>query len=236
MDLLHQLGVFRVDQLEALPREELTSRFGPELLRRWDQAVGRLAEPIPACSPPPQWLAEWSPEQPTTRRATVEAALKQLIARVAEQLAESDRGAVRLECRLQCRPEGSVPIAVGLFEPTASAEHLFGLVCVQLERLRLRAPVAAICVEATATAPLEHRQQELFGDGDVSHRGHSRHLASLVDRLSNRLGSGAVIRPRLVSDAQPELAWRGVPLVSVARCVGCPRGCMAGGHHPSGHT
>ncbi|NQU25044.1 MAG: DNA polymerase Y family protein [Candidatus Nealsonbacteria bacterium] len=217
VDLLHQLGVFRVDQLEALPREELSSRFGPELLRRWDQAVGQLAEPVPACPPTPQWLARWSLEHPTTRRETIEAVLNELIAQVAEQLAESGRGALRLECRLQCRPEGTLPIVVGLFEPTASAEHLFPLVCVQLERLRLRAPVAAICVEASATATLEHRQRELFCDGDVSRHGQPRHLASLVDRLSSRLGSDAVVRPRLIADAQPELAWRGDPLADGRR-------------------
>jgi len=217
VDLLHQLGVCRIDQLEALPREGLSSRFGPELLRRWDQALGRLAEPVPSCPPPPQWRADWSPEQPTGHRKTIEAALKQLIVQVAGQLAASGRGAVRLECRLQCQREGVVPIAVGLFEPTASAEHLFGLVCVQLERLRLRAPVAAICVEASATAPLELRQQELFDDGDVSRRGHPRQVASLVDRLSSRLGRQAVVQVRLLPDAQPELAWDGEPLVGTRR-------------------
>ena len=46
--LLHELGLVRVGQLEALPREEFLSRFGAVLLRRLDQAFGRLNEPVPA--------------------------------------------------------------------------------------------------------------------------------------------------------------------------------------------
>ena len=45
--LLGELGVTRIGQLEALPREEFSSRFGPALLRRLDQAFGRLDEPVP---------------------------------------------------------------------------------------------------------------------------------------------------------------------------------------------
>ncbi len=219
---LRQLGVDRIGQLEALPREELPSRFGPQLLERWDQALGRLAEPVPAHRPPPDLQADWSPESPTARRETIEAALQQLITRVAAMLVQRGRGVMQLECRLECRPEDPVQISVGVFEPTASAGHLFQLAQMQLERLRMAAPVSAIHVAATATAPLVRRQQELFGHGHGSSGPSSRHLASrylaaLVDRLSSRLGRRSVVRPRLVSDAQPELAWLYDPLVGDSR-------------------
>jgi protein ImuB len=88
---------------------------------------------------------------------------------------------------------------------------LFELVELQLEGLRMTAPVAAVYVEATVTAPLEYRQQELFADGSA--RRQPPQLAALVDRLSSRLGERAVGRVRLKSDAQPELAWQYDPLV-----------------------
>ncbi len=222
VDLLHQLGVTRIGQLEALPRREFPSRFGPELLRRMDQAAGRVAEPVPACEPPPEFRADWSPEHPTARRETIEAALEQLVRRVAKLLARRGHGAVRLECRLDCVSGGMAPVdplevSLGLFEPSASARHLFGLVQVQFERLRLPGPVAAIRVTAAATAPLRYRQQGLFPDGEGSPRRHGQHLASLVDRLSNRLGPQSVVGARLGCDAQPELAWRSHPLVDGSR-------------------
>jgi protein ImuB len=226
--LLRQLGIDRIGQLEALPRGELSSRFGPQLLLRWDQAIGRLDEPIPARSRPPKLEAQWSPEHPLTRREGVEAALEQLIAQVAGMLARLGHGAVRLECRLDCssgasRPAEPVQVSVGLFRPTASAEHLFSLARMQLEQLRLPGPLSGMHVAVAATAPLLDQQQELFFSGDGLPRRHARYLAELVERLSSRLGRRSVLQVRLVSDAQPELAWRYDPLVDGSRRRGSRR-------------
>ena len=241
--LLHQLGIDRIGQLEALPRRELSSRLTPRLIERWDQALGRLDEPIPVHLPAAKFEAHWSPEHPTARRETIEAALERLIHRVAEMLARLGRGAMRLDCRLDCHAgdcpnfcDGDCPdfraakmglsplanpqtkqiaFSVGLFEPTASAKHLFELARVQLERLQLPSPVAVVYVEATSTALLAGRQQELFADHPQ--RLVARHLPSLVERLSNRLGHWSVVGVRLLRDAQPELAWRADPLVEGPR-------------------
>jgi protein ImuB len=217
VELLHQLGVWRIEQLEVLPRAELTSRFGPRLIERWDQAVGRMAEPVIPHAAIPRFEARWSPEHPAARRETIEAALEHLIGRVTASLLGEGRGAMRLECRLDCTSGGPVEIAIGLFEATAWAKHLFQLAQVQLERVRLPAPLTAIWVAATITAPLERRQQELFADGLP--RRHPRHLAGLVDRLSNRLGCQAVVRARLAPEAQPELAWQPRPMVGRFRAA-----------------
>jgi len=217
---LHQLGITRIGQLEALPREALSSRFGPQLLRRLDQASGRLPEPIPARRPAVEFAADFSPPQPTARREAVEGALEQLIGQVAEQLARADRGAVKLECCLECSLGGidriePVRVCLGLFRPTAAADYLFQLARLQFERLP--APVAAMRVTAPVTAPLEHRQQELFPGDDDTARRNPRQLAALVDRLSSRLGRRSVCSARLVSDAQPERAWRRDPLIEGSR-------------------
>ena len=206
VDLLHQLGIRRIGQLEAIPRDEFLSRFGPVLLRRWDQALGRLPEPIAAHQPPPEFVADRALEYPIARQEAVEAALEPLIAQLAAQLLASGQGALRLECRLN-----DLRIGVGLFQPTAAAKHLFELIQIQLEQLRLAAPVTAVRIHVTATAPLEYRQQELFPEENRTPS--PRHLAGLVDRLSSRLGRQAVVGVRLVSEAQPELACRYDPLV-----------------------
>ena len=85
----------------------------------------------------------------------------------------------------------------------------------QLERLRIAAPVSAVEVAVPLTAPLETRQQELFADDPQ--RRNPRRLAALVERLSSRLGRRAVLGVRLLADAQPELAWRYDPLIGGPR-------------------
>jgi protein ImuB len=58
---------------------------------------------------------------------------------------------------------------------------------------------------------LEYRQQEMFVD-PRARRDAPRELAALVDRLSNRLGAGAVLRPWLLAGAQPEFACQYRPM------------------------
>jgi len=240
--LLHDLGLARVGQLEALPREEFLSRFGPVLLRRMDQAFGRLDEPVPACVLPPKFEAGWSAEHPTARRETIGAAIEWLIARVAAMLARCGRGALRLDCRLTleinnqqstihnlCAKGDSpifadtrigtvpnLPLSVGLFQPTADAKRLFDLVQLQLERLRIGSPVTAVDMAASLTAPLEPRKQATLFDLDGDPR-RPRRLAALVERLGSRLGSRAVVGVRLRPEAQPELSWHYDPLVGRQR-------------------
>jgi protein ImuB len=201
--LLGELGLTRIDQLEALPREELSSRFGPMLLCRMDQAFGRLDEPVPACFIPPTFDAHWSTEYPTDRREMIEAAIEHLVGRVVMMLTHCNRGAMRLECRLDCQQA----ISIGLFQPTAEMKRLFELVQLQLERLRMPSPVMNIYVAATLTAPLTSRRQAMLFDVSDD-RQPSRELAMLVERLGSRLGTEAVVGVRLRAEAQPELSWR----------------------------
>ena len=211
VDLLGQLGVDWIDQLERLPRADFDSRFGPRLLERLDQAMGQLAEPIPAEHPPPEFEARRALEHPTAHRKTVECILKQLITEVSQKLLHGGRGVVRLTCRFDCRAAGKIDFDVGLFQASASAEHLIGLAQTRLARFSLPGPVSAIHVEATITAVLRPRQEELFGDG--ASEKHEQELPGLVDRLTSRLGRRSVLGVQLVSDAQPELAYRYLPMV-----------------------
>jgi hypothetical protein len=55
---LNQLGIVRLDQLLALPRESLRSRFGDSLLLRIDQLLGTAAETIVPHRAPPQFAEE----------------------------------------------------------------------------------------------------------------------------------------------------------------------------------
>lgn len=211
VDVLHQLGIFGIGQLAVLPRADLGTRLGAELLRRWDQAFGNVAEPIQGQPFPVELEADQVLDPPSGRRDTLAFVMTQLVGRVAEMLFRSGRGATQLCCRLHCGAN-PVDLRVGLFEPTASAEHLAQLVEMRFERLTLPAPVSAVSVRAVTTALLQRRQSELFGDARETQ--HPRLLAALVDRLSSRLGLRAVLRPRRVADAQPELAYDYDPLVA----------------------
>jgi protein ImuB len=191
---LHELGVDAIEQLLALPRRGLSSRFGPGLLLRIDQALGQAAELIQPHRARPVFQAEWLLEHPTPRREQVEAILDQLVQRVAEQLSQQGKGATLLECRLDVAGRGPLCFTVGLYRPTASATHFSELLRLQLNRLRLCSAVGRVGLSALHTSPLETHQAQLFDD--LSLRS-ARAQARFLDRLSSRLGAAAVVRPLL---------------------------------------
>jgi protein ImuB len=205
LDLLNQLGIVRLDQLLALPRESLRSRFGDSLLLRIDQLLGTAAETIVPHRAPPQFAEERLFDYPAERRDIVEHSARELIERIAAALAERREGVVRLVCRLDCAPGRRLLLEVGLFRPSADPEHLWDLVRMQFEQTALPGPVGRLRVEATLTAPLENRQGELFAGG---RQEAERQLALLIDRCTSRLGGDTVLRPELTADALPGRAVR----------------------------
>lgn len=211
LDLLAQLGIHRIEQLMALPRDQLESRFGPLLLRRLDQATGAVSEVIQPLHLPPDLSAEQFFEHPTAEPEVIQAVIEKLLARLVKGLAAHGQGATQLTCRLSLQDGPPLVLDVGLYRPTATARHLHELVRMQLEPRRLASPIESIALVVLAAQPLSERQQELFVD-DRS-RARPVLLGRLIDRLAGRLGHRGVVRPRLVRDAQPELAVQDEPLV-----------------------
>lgn len=216
VELLQHLGIFRVEQLLQLPRASLPSRFGDRLLLRLDQMTGRLDELIEPHRPPPEFESIRTLEYPVDTTGIIEHILGELTREVCEQLRQHGQGAMQLNCRLDCMPEsyGAVPssrcLNVGLFRPTAAPDHLLELLAMQLEQMTLPDPVYRFTMEVTQAAPLEERQAELF----PSQVQPSHDLTLMINRLSSRLGHDRVVRAHLRADAQPERAFRYVPLTS----------------------
>ncbi len=209
VEMLAELGIQCIDQLRSLPRSGLATRFGQHVVKRLDQALGDLEEVIVAHRPPALFSAGSSLEHPTAHRQTLDQIVSNLVQQVARQLAQRSEGAVRLVCSLFCDRTSPVDIRIGLFQPTSNASHLMDLVRMQMELLVVPGAVDRIHVEVTATGKLQQQQQRLFGNQTS---GQTRKLAILVDQLSSRLGRQHVVRAELQATANPELAFRYVPL------------------------
>jgi protein ImuB len=212
--------------LLTLPREAWAARFDPQLLLRLDQAIGLTPETIHSHRPPPDIAVETSLEFPTPARAAVDYLLLQLLEKVCKALVERQQGAVQIECCLQCESQSLIAVAtdatqptiesktlIGLYRPSANPRHLLELARLQLDRLTLPGPVAAIQLSVLTAAPLISHQQDLFAESSAEEN--RRQLAVLVDRLSNRLGRELVVRATPLADAQPEFAVRYEPLAGV---------------------
>ena len=212
--LLAALGLARVEQLMSLPRQEIPARLGPEIGRRLDQALGLSSEVIECRSLLPPLEADFSFETPTTARAPLLVVLGDLLGQLTRVLDERRHGIQSLDCRLYLENGLVVSVPLGLVQPRADANYLRGLLELRFEQVQLAAAVSALRLRVVASAPLVHRQQELFVT-DLA-RDRQRHLAELLDQLTSRLGTDGVVRARLVSDAQPEQVCRYEPVLGSA--------------------
>jgi protein ImuB len=206
VEVLAELNVARVGQLLALSRDQLPARFGSALLRCIDRALGAIPEGFKAERAPEVPEARWSFEPPVADAQVLATVIEELIGRLLKEVRGQDVGFRKLLWWLRVEGHDRVCVPVELLRPTASARELADLVRLQLERLRLPGEVTDVTVRAAVVARLVYRQGDLFGGRVGPDRGED--VSGLIERLSSRLGAGAVLRPRLVPDAQPELAFR----------------------------
>jgi len=213
---LHELGIQRIEQLQSLPRAALPSRFGPNIVKRLDQAFGKIQELIIPQPHPDPSVAEQLFEYPIRDHKAIVIVLKQLIRELIEKLTPHQEGIMRLQIVFsindveQFSEARESEFSVGVICPSLSADHLTELVMTRLESARLAGEVSKLRVRAKTTASLASRQEKLF-ESDVDKNSNA--LAQFIDRLSTRLGEEAVLRPRLQPDAQPEYACRFEPLI-----------------------
>ncbi len=203
-EVLHSLGLSTIGHVAALPRETLPSRFGPEILRRLDQALGEIPEPLVPERPEEPIEAAYGCEPPLENRAAIEIILQRLLERVMKPLERRNAGILQLDIELTVSGHEPTRFTVGLVRPSLDSKRLRELLRLQLERVQLRGRLAGAMLRVVRTAPRDADQSALFESAE--HRHARRDLDSLLNRLSNRLGPRAVLCPRLAPDYQPERA------------------------------
>lgn len=209
---LRHLGIGRIGQLQGLSRGSLGARFGRSLLVRLDRLSGAMGQTVVACRPRPSWQVERVFEHALADRGVLEAVLRELSVRLSQQLQAGGRGIFQLEGRLVCQGGQVRTMQVVFFQPAVEPSHLAALLQMHFERLDFPEGVQRIELAAVVTAARDRRQGRLFAD---SSPGDAAELAQLIERLSNRLGRERVVRAELAADAQPERAYRCLPLTGV---------------------
>jgi protein ImuB len=188
---LNRLGLRTVAALARLPRPALAARFGEDLLRRLDQALGTALEPIAPRRPPAVYAAEQEFAEPLMVPEALGAVLKRLLPPLCRQLEASGLGARRLAYTIY-RIDGSMASAmIGTSRAVRDPTHLAKLFAPRLETLDPDPGIEALRLEAVETAPFMAGQTALTVEAADPVRGQSD-LAALIDTLANRLGADHV--------------------------------------------
>lgn len=214
---LASIGAETIEALLHLPRSSLTCRFGQTLLDRIDQALGDLPEVLTPYGPPPILTSRFSLGASTTRIDVLTEATHRALTRFCERLEKRAAGVRQMFVTFYCpdvvtgesSQTRTVTLPVDLSMPTRSVDHLYPLLVVLLDQLRLPAPADSLMLWARRIEPLDGWQEELFATDTAD----ARELGNLLDRLAVRLGCHAVVRPQLLSEHQPERAFQYVSVV-----------------------
>ena len=216
---LRRLGLKTVGALIDKPRAPFAARFAAELLRRLDQALGRVDEPLVPIVAPPVYHSLHYLMEPIVTAAAVVARASRLMQNLIHVLIRDDVGACSLRLCLY-RVDGAVEtIDIGLTAPTRSVGHVARLIELKLEALAAMEdagfgfeavglavihaePMPARQIELTPSHPSPASVGELgWGNGDRAER-----CAALIDTLRQRLGPASVRRFAPVASHLPERA------------------------------
>ncbi len=216
-----RLGLATVGSLEALPRSQITRRFGPGVVLRLDQALGQVREALTFRRPPTPWFARLAFAEPISVPEDLARAARDIAGRLCARLEAQGRGARRFELCFH-RLDGALHrLIVGLALPGREAGAIARLLIPKLETVDPGFGIEVVTLAAEGVEALSARQGRLDEDRDIAPE---EGVAPLVDRLANRLGEEAVWRAEPFPSHDPERAVRRQPPLSPTAPSGSPSG------------
>ncbi len=209
---LGRVGFKRIGDIIDLPPAPLAARFGAEVLRQLDRALGLESEPLTPLLPVAPYSAEQPFPEPIAREEDILAVTERLARRLALMLERRGEGLRRVEFAL-FRTDGKVHrIEAGTSRPIRDASEVRALF---VERLAALADpidpgfgfdLARLSVVTAETyASQQIALEESHDDAD---------LGPLVDRVSARLGARRVTQLIAQDSHTPELAAVSMPAQS----------------------
>jgi len=211
VETLYRVGLRRVGEALAMPRDALARRFGETVARRLDQALGELPEPLSPLSEAPSRRVRLSLPEPISDPADLARAAERLTLDLVTRLAREGMGARRLDLGFH-RVDGRVEhIRIGTARPSRDPVHLAKLLTGKLDTIDPGLGIEDVILAAFAVEKLAPEQIDMTGAAGAS-GGASGNLGSLFDRIGARLGLDALARLESHESHIPERASVAVPI------------------------
>lgn len=186
---LQRLGLRRIGDLAAAPRAPLARRFGPDLLLRLDQALGRYPEPVSPAPEPPRYAVRLTLPDPVGLVSDVMAATGRLLEALCVKLRAQDAGARAMRLTLRRVDRGSAEVELRLAMPMRDAARILPLFDRGVAAVDAGFGIDQLRLEATQVESLP-AQQAGFSARATAGEG----LADLLTRIGTRIGLDNVLR------------------------------------------
>jgi protein ImuB len=204
---LHNTGVRVLRDLWRLPKDALARRFGADLVRYLDSALGYFPDLRREFTVAESFAArrEWPFE--VTDTALIMLIAKELLEEMAQFL--QSRDACISQCEFVFLHSRLPPahVTLGVRQPTRDANHLLKLLKEHLERFTLAAPVTGLELSAIDLQRYMGRSDALLLFPNEPIRQSSVSVDTLLERLQIRLGREAIQSVSTRADHRPEYAY-----------------------------
>ncbi len=204
-----RLGLTTVGALAAQPRDQLGRRFGPEVMRRLDQALGRIGEALEFRRPPSPWFARAAFAEPISTPEDLARAAGDIVQTLCARLAAAGHGARRFDLAFHRLDGAAERASIGLALPGRDAAAITRLILPKLDYVDPGFGIEVTTLIAREVETLTEKQTSFTDAVDAR-----EDLAPLIDRLTNRLGEDAVWRAEAFPSHAPERATRRRPPLS----------------------
>jgi protein ImuB len=196
---LHILGFERISDIEDTTKAPLAHRFGPELMRRLEQAMGRAAEPFEPVRPPELIEVRRAFGEPIGAAETIARYTGKLVDLLCAALEKQGLGARRLDLLFHRVDNRIEAIRIGTAAPVRDTRRLTRLLTDRIEIVDPGFGVELMTLTATLAEPLRERQtiSSLVEPADPD-------ISDLIDVIANRLGSSRLYRFAPVESDVPE--------------------------------
>ena len=213
---LASFGLDRICTLSVMESVKIIRRFGVEPVRRLDQALGLVNEPITPLRPLPPREARRAFAEPISTPSDIRAAVDGLLDDLCAALGRAGEGARRLH--LVChRVDGDRrTLTIGTSRPLRRKKPLMGLFAEKLDQVEPGFGIDEIVLATDVVETIDEVQTDwgsMPGDrgsipGEQYRAADEEELTDLLDRLGNRFGFGRIGRPAPNQSWLPERAAR----------------------------
>jgi len=219
---LRGMGIACIGDCLRLPRQGFARRFGAARLLQLDRALGRLPDPRMNYRAPERFSTEYELQEEQSDSALLLNICRELLLRLERFLLTRQVAVQHLLFSFFHLEGPATQVSLGCAQAGRSVQHWFDLLEIRFERLVLPAAVIAIRLRAGRSQGFSADSGALPLSGQAK-RQESASMAELAERLSARIGAGAVHGVMTVAEHRPQHAWRRLALGGDApHCANVP--------------
>lgn len=201
---LSMLGLTRIKDALAQPREGLRRRFGESLLNDLDRALGKKPDPRLYYTLPDKFRSDIELVFELIESERLLHPITAMLTEMEGFLRARGAGVTGLVVLLKHSRDDFTEIIFDTHTPARDVTHWLRLIRERFNIISLKTAVVAITVKADHLHAFEEVNESFFPGTETG----GKKRDGLMDRLTSRLGEGNVFSIAIKDDHRPESAWQ----------------------------